>query len=79
MDKNEIRHRLSNEVNGLDIVIKRFASVRHYVTFKQERYDDTLGMLVNIANEMRQTLNELNNESTNKPSDREDSLGELFK
>jgi len=79
MDKNEIRHRLKNEIEGLDIVIKQFASVRHYVTFKQDRFGNALGMLINISNEMRQTLNELNNESTNKPSDREDSLGELFK
>ena len=59
MNKNEIRHKLQNEIKVLDAVIKELASVRPNISAKQEHFEHSLIILINIKKEMQETLNDL--------------------
>lgn len=65
MDKNEVRHKLHDQICALDSTIKQLASIRPYVDSipKQDRFDRSLETLINIKNDMVKTLNELKKET----------------
>ena len=64
MNKNEIKHKLHDEICALDSAIKQLASVRPYIesNSKQDRFDRSLETIINVKNDMNKTLNELKKE-----------------
>ena len=61
MEKNEIKHKLHDEICALDSAIKQLASVRPYIesSSKQDRFDISLETIINVKNDMIKTLKEL--------------------
>ena len=66
MDKNEVRHKLHDEICALDTAIKQLASIRPYVdsSSKQDRFDRSLAIIIGVKNDMLKTLTELKNDMT---------------
>jgi len=66
MDKNEVRHKLHDEICALDTVIKQLSSIRPYIdsSSKQDRFDDSLAIIIGVKNDMVKTLTELKNDIT---------------
>ena len=64
MNKNEIKHKLHDEICALDSAIKQLSSVRPYIesNSKQDRFDRSLETIINVKNDMNKTLNELKKE-----------------
>ncbi|MFQ6723756.1 MAG: hypothetical protein ACLRFE_00285 [Clostridia bacterium] len=66
MDKNEVRHKLHDEIDALDTAIKQLASIRPYVnsSSKQDSFDRSLAIIIGVKNDMVKTLTELKNNIT---------------
>ena len=78
MDKNEIRHKLHDEICALDSAIKQLASIRPYVdsVTKKDRFDSSLDIVIGVKNDMVKMLNELKKDATKQSQPiEEDVLG----
>ena len=66
MDKNEVRHKLYDEICALDTAIKQLASICPYVdsSSKQDRFGRSLAIIKGVKNDMLKTLTELKNDMT---------------
>ena len=79
MDKNEVRHKLYDEICALDTAIKQLASIRPYVdsVTKRDRFDSSLDIVIGVKNDMVKTLNELKKDATKQS--RADLIVETFR
>ncbi len=78
MDKNEVRHKLHDEICALDTAIKQLASIRPYVdsVTKKDRFDSSLDIIIGVKNDMVKTLNELKKDATKQSQTvEEEALG----
>ena len=66
MDKNEIIHKLYDEICALDMAIEQLERIRPYVdtVTKRDRFDSSLDIVIGVKNDMVKTLNELKKEVT---------------
>lgn len=66
MDKNEVIHKLHDEICALDTAIKQLASICPYVdsSSKQDRFDSSLAIIIDVKNDMVKTLTELKKDMT---------------
>ena len=76
MNKNEIKHKLRDDINVLDTTIKQLASLRHYIKpdLNQDRFDRSLQTLIDIKYDMVKTLKELKKEASKQTQSSEEKV-----